>query len=203
MTLESIGWSHGNNKDDRLWKITFYKRPFKQLIQRASLNYMDSPVSDELCIWVAIIYHYSDAIMITIASQLTSVSIVYLTVWSCADQRKHQDTASLAFVRGIHRWPVTRKMFPFDDVIMIPHVCISNRMITGDKPKKKLEDDRRFQNLHWEPVVSQCACVTILGVIESKLHSRHMLYRLSLQSIHVFHALTIYHSLRFECVVPN
>ena len=42
------------------------------------------------------------------------------------DQRKHQRSASLAFVRGIHRgpvnsphkWPVTRKMFPFDDVIM-------------------------------------------------------------------------------------
>ena len=43
------------------------------------------------------------------------------------DQRKHQSSASLAFVRGIHRWPVnsphkgpvTRKMFPFDDVIML------------------------------------------------------------------------------------
>ena len=43
-----------------------------------------------------------------------------------ANQRKHQSSASLAFVRGIHRspvnsphkWPVTRKMFPFDDVIM-------------------------------------------------------------------------------------
>ena len=43
-----------------------------------------------------------------------------------ADQRKHQSSASLAFVRGIHRWPVnsrhkwpvTRKMFPFDDVII-------------------------------------------------------------------------------------
>ena len=42
------------------------------------------------------------------------------------DQRKHQSSASLAFVRGIHRWPVnsphkgpvTRKMFPFYDVIM-------------------------------------------------------------------------------------
>ena len=50
------------------------------------------------------------------------------TVYSDADQRKHQSSASLAFVRGIHRgpvnsphkWPVTRKMFPFDDVIMKP-----------------------------------------------------------------------------------
>ena len=61
-----------------------------------------------------------------IASQITSLTIVYSTVYSDADQRKHQSPASLAFVRGIHRrpvnsphkWPVTRKMFPFDDVIM-------------------------------------------------------------------------------------
>ena len=59
-------------------------------------------------------------------SQITGVSIVYSNVCSGADQRKHQRSASLAFVRGIHRWPVnspqrgpvTRKMSPFDDVIM-------------------------------------------------------------------------------------
>ena len=50
------------------------------------------------------------------ASQITSLAIVYSTVYSDADQKKHQSSASLAFVRGIH--PVTRKMFPFDDVIM-------------------------------------------------------------------------------------
>ena len=61
-----------------------------------------------------------------IASQITSLTIVYSTVYSDADQRKHQSSSSLAFVREIHRgpvnsphkWPVTRKMFPFDDVIM-------------------------------------------------------------------------------------
>ena len=81
--------------------------------------------------------------MSTIASLITSLTIVYLIVYSNADQRKHQSPASLAFVWGIHRepvnsphkWPVTRKMFPFDDVIMIgrwhmtwqsavlPHYC--------------------------------------------------------------------------------
>ena len=62
----------------------------------------------------------------TIASQITSFTIVYWTVYSDADQRKHQSCASLAFVRGIrwgpmnfrHKWPVTRKIFPIDDVIM-------------------------------------------------------------------------------------
>ena len=62
----------------------------------------------------------------TVASQITSRTIVYTTVYSDADQSKHQSSASLAFVWGIHRgpvnsplkWPVTRKMLPFDDVIM-------------------------------------------------------------------------------------
>ena len=53
-----------------------------------------------------------------IASQTTSLTIVYSIVYSDADQRKHQSSAPLAFVRGIHKGSVTRKMFPFDDVIM-------------------------------------------------------------------------------------
>ena len=70
--------------------------------------------------------HYTDVTMSPMASQITSLGIVYSTVYSGADQRKHQSSASLTFVRRIHRWPVnsphkwpvTRKMFPFDDVIM-------------------------------------------------------------------------------------
>ena len=70
--------------------------------------------------------HYSDVIIGTMASQITSLTIVYSTVYSGADQRKHQSSASLVFVRGIHRspvnsphkGPVTRKMLPFDHVIM-------------------------------------------------------------------------------------
>ena len=69
--------------------------------------------------------HYNDVIMGAMTSQITSLTIVYSTVNSGADQRKNQSYASLAFVQGIHRWPVnsphkgpvTRKMFPFDDVI--------------------------------------------------------------------------------------
>ena len=73
------------------------------------------------------IWHYSDIIMSTMASQITSLTIVYSTLYSGTDQRKYQSSASLAFVLGIHRWPVnsphkglvTQKMFPFDDVIMM------------------------------------------------------------------------------------
>ena len=65
------------------------------------------------------ILHYSSAIMGAMASQITSRTNVYSTVYSGADPRRHQSSASLAFVRGIHRGsvnsshkgPVTRKCF--------------------------------------------------------------------------------------------
>ena len=61
------------------------------------------------------------------ASQITSHIIVYSTIYSGANKRKHISSMSLAFVWGIHWWPVNslhkwavkRKMFPFDDVIMV------------------------------------------------------------------------------------
>ena len=55
--------------------------------------------------WSSIIVslHYNDVIMGAIASQITTLTVVYSTVYSGADQRKHQSSASLAFVRGIHR----------------------------------------------------------------------------------------------------
>ena len=71
--------------------------------------------------------HYNEVIMSVNASQITSLTIVYWTFYSAADQRKHQGSASLAFVRGIHWWPVnsphkepvTWKMFLFEYVIMV------------------------------------------------------------------------------------
>ena len=70
--------------------------------------------------------YYSDVTMSAMASQITGVSSVYSRVCSGANQIRHQSSVSLAFVRGIHRWPVnsphkgsvTRKIFPFDDFIM-------------------------------------------------------------------------------------
>ena len=47
--------------------------------------------------------HYCDVIMTSVASQITSLAVVYSIVYSDADERKHQSSASLAFVRGIHR----------------------------------------------------------------------------------------------------
>ena len=50
--------------------------------------------------------HYNDVIMSMTASQITSLTVVYSTVYSGTDQRKHQGSTTLAFVKGIHQWPV-------------------------------------------------------------------------------------------------
>ena len=85
------------------------------------------PLYTEGCgVDVKCVTHYSDVIMSVTASQVIGVSIVCSTFLSGADQRIHQSSASLVFVRGIHRWlvdsprkgPVRWKMFPFDYVIM-------------------------------------------------------------------------------------
>ena len=83
--------------------------------------------------------HYSDVIMRSMPTQITCVSIVWSTVCSGADQRKHQSAASLAFARGIHRspvdsphkGPVTWKMLPFDDAIMQRWMCVESEQSVG------------------------------------------------------------------------
>ena len=80
----------------------------------------------------------------SIASQITSLTIVYSSAYSGADQWKHQSFTSLAYVRGIHRSPVNslhkwlvmrkmRKMFPFDDVSMrtenVDKVYLANMIV--------------------------------------------------------------------------
>ena len=82
--------------------------------------------------------HDSDVIMSMMAFQITSLTFVYSSVYSGADQRKQQNSASLAFVWGIHRWPgnsthkgpMTRKMFPFDDVIMRMYVIRGRQLVS-------------------------------------------------------------------------
>ena len=100
------------------------------------INFPTNHMQIQTCLTVSTeahpVEHYNDVIMGSMASQIISLRIVYSAVYSGADQRKHQSSASLAFVRGIHRrpvnsphkWPIMWKMFPFDDVIM-------NRIIVG------------------------------------------------------------------------
>ena len=107
------------------WEWNYSERKF-----RPHWN-CDGNKYSEMCPWHQLrinvsFTHYDDVIMSAIASQITSLIIVYSIVYSDADQRNHQSSASLAFVCGIHRgpvnsphkWPETRKMFPCDDVIM-------------------------------------------------------------------------------------
>ena len=88
------------------------------------INYV--PVEEIAYHYMANIFHYSDVMMGAMAPEIMSITIVYSTIYSGADQGKYEWSASLAFVRGFywwplnspHKWPVTRKMFPFDDVII-------------------------------------------------------------------------------------
>ena len=80
--------------------------------------------------------------MSMMASQITRLTIVYSTIYSGADGRNHQSSASLAFrwpVNSPHKGPVTRKMLPFDDVIMETVGCpiqvtVHNILIQGLDP---------------------------------------------------------------------
>ena len=101
-----------------------------------------------------------------IASQITSLDIVYSTVYSGTDQRKHQSSASLAFVWGIHRgpvnsphkWPVTRKMFPFDDVIMLSIIPLK---ITFCEMYHNQENVFKMSSAKWRPFCSGIVCNTV------------------------------------------
>ena len=128
--------------------------PWDEIINRVyQMNYAHG--SRLVVIWyrsiLPVSFHYDDVIMTTLASQITSLAVVYSTVYSDADQRKHQSSASLAFVRGIHRgpvnsphkWPVTRKMFPFDDVIMQTYFTDTGTVVRSHRSNRP---------------VSQCTC---------------------------------------------
>ena len=105
----------------QIWILVFFCYCFfKECKSLHSLMHWSSLVI------VVFVSHSSEVIMGRMASQITSITTVYSIVCSGTNQRKYQSSVSLAFVRGIHRWPVnsphkgpvTRIMFPFDDVIM-------------------------------------------------------------------------------------
>ena len=95
----------------RWWRQTWDTPPYLTVV-----NQSEARISTEHGI------NYNDVIMGKKASQITGLTIVCSPVYSGADQRKFQSSTSLAFLRGIHRWPVNsphkgpvrRKMLPFD-----------------------------------------------------------------------------------------
>ena len=93
--------------------------------------------------WIAE-FHYNDVIMSSVASQITSLTIVYSTVYTGADPRKHQSSASLACVRGIHRWPVNSRKMPVTRIIFFSiwwrhHVRITQLLGKARERKRKRE----------------------------------------------------------------
>ena len=111
--------------------------------------------------------HNNDVIMSVMASQITSLTIIYSIVFiQGADQRKHQSSASMAFVRGIHRWPVnspnkgpvTRKMFPFDDVIMWSDLAsIFHGSSTGERESLIYKQPTKIRMMmSWTPLLTLC-----------------------------------------------
>ena len=115
----------GTGPDALQWQVICFSEAFWQ-IRTFIFIFITIKKSPRSRFWwnAMITTQYCDVIMDALASQITSLTIVYSTLYSDADQRKHQSSASLAFVWGIHRgpvnsphkWPVTRKIFPFDDV---------------------------------------------------------------------------------------
>ena len=101
----TVGDQYGNYETkDKMhisWRNKFYVQHHVERIWLSLFN-----IKNFLSIAMHIKYHYSCVIMSAMASQITSVSSVCSTVCSDADQRKYHRTGSLAFVRGIHRWPL-------------------------------------------------------------------------------------------------
>ena len=167
--------------------------------------------------------HHSDVIMGVIASKITSLSIVYSTVYSDVDQRKHQSSASLAFVRGIHRWPVisphkwpvTRKMFPFDDVIMVIFCCGFVPVDFIDIHQSTVALRNRFilcfsgllvirvciHELNWQPHIwdnSQTSEIS-LGYLKASIHKMLIRYILSNVGWRLNHPLSLLNNI-WSCV---
>ena len=124
-----------------------------------------------------IVWHYSDVVM----SVSNHRRLECLLDRSGVDQGKHQSSASLAFVRGIRRWPVfslhtpvTRKMFPFVYVIM--RYLTTEQQNTAE-PDPQIETyfinriERTLFYFEWRktlPVVRTCSvpCRFVVGIFQ-------------------------------------
>ena len=100
--LNRSPWPRQFEKKWNGMNITMYKVSRNQLLLVTAI-YMAEVMSVDFEDWV---WHYNDVIISAMASQIINLTIIYSTVYSGADQRKHQSSASLAFVRGIQRWPM-------------------------------------------------------------------------------------------------
>ena len=175
------------NKCDIFWKV-FLRLPqrhgfvprnhWRRMMSWNSVNFGSSNVlvpSDPICYSVVFAIfthsiHYSYVIMSPMASQITGVSVVCSIFCSGADKKKHQSSASLAFVRGVHRWPmnsphklpVTREMFPFDGVVMAEGnaMLLSPHAWVNYSTWKHRTDDFSVTNrIRWKYLFAYISCL--------------------------------------------
>ena len=138
------------SREIRCWDEHVFLK-FRRHADSTLVNFQNDP-----SLYLAPPIHYNGIIMSAMASRITSLAIVYLSACSGADQRKHQSSASLAFVRGIHRWPVnsphkgpvTRKVFPFDDVIIFREIWWC-KVVSLHEPRPNIRLHNRTDMLHY------------------------------------------------------
>ena len=122
-------------------------------------------------IWISKYKHYSDVIIDAMGSQITSLNIVYSTVYSGADQRKHQRFASPVFAWGIlrwpgnspHKWPVTR--------IILWNVDTQQRYLTGAKLCYMMSVSNKLTYLLVSIILFSQDRVTLIFTVKFKTNS--------------------------------
>ena len=115
------------------------------------------------------VLYYRDVIIGAMASQITSLTIVYSTVYSGEDQRKHHSSASLAFLRGIHWWPVNihDNILCFQCFqVSLPYADDNNDEIVLCKNKKHHNKTKKKRVKYLQAIMY---CSTNCTVMETKL----------------------------------
>ena len=120
-----------------------YKRKFGQIKFLEIWGYDGFLAIDPYCprywlcevkVRVIHVIHYNDVIMGVIASQITSLTIVYSTIYSDADQRKHQSSASLAFMRFCLLNHLFRRKSKKTSKLCVTGLCAGNSLVTSEFP---------------------------------------------------------------------
>ena len=184
---------HGNGPMGSYW------RPPTTQTRRAGSSTFSETVSIQVLVSVTVfLCHYYDVIMGAMASQITSLTIVYSTVDWGADQRRPQSSASLAFVREIHRWPVNSphkwasnaEMFPFDDVIMMVIASFVMQLLLSSTFEISLK--KLSQTSKWRP--------SYLGLNVLTALKKSITKRMGHQ-IHIFAYRSMNHTVFFICLL--
>ena len=163
-------------------------------LKRHSVHYHATVMYWNILLQVLMCLHFNDIIMSTMASQITSLTIIYSTVYSGADQRKHESSASLVFLRRIQRRPVNsphallERLYPIFPMFRFEHAIKSNQILDPQflltKPEfacqasdvtNQARQSGLTWGLYWHLYLTQCGllfvlmlahqCQVLLGVV--------------------------------------